>query len=75
MIMIPQGYIGFHGVHYIEWPPVYPNYVWIGCQRRTIRQWEKLSDRFGLRYGYTKEQVAEVRKVIQVIKGIRDAIQ
>ena len=76
MIQCDRGYLRFSaGPYSIVWLEYTPNHIKIGCQRRTIRQWEKLSDRFGLRYGYTKEQVTEVRKVIQVLKGLRDAIQ
>ena len=63
------------GWRQICWLNTDPNYVTIGCQRRTIANWERLSDRFGLRYGYTIEEVKKVRRVIKTIKGIRDALK
>lgn len=76
MIEITEGYLRFRGANYaIFWRPDNPNSVKIGCQRRTIAQWGRLSNRYGRRAGYTEEEIAKTRKIIQVIKGIRDAIK
>ena len=63
------------GYHFLWWYPRDPNVVRIGCQTKTISQWLRLSDRYGKRAGYTDDEIKKVRKVIQAIKGIRDALK
>lgn len=49
--------------------------IQIGCKVKTPKQWLRLTDRLGVKYGYTKYQIAKVRRIIKAIQELQDAIQ
>lgn len=49
--------------------------VQIGCKVRTPKQWLRLTDRLGVKHGYTKYQISKVRRIIKAIQELQDAVQ
>lgn len=70
MIRIQVSYL-----HVLRWHPSDPHRIRIGCKEKTISRWLRLSDRYGKLRSYTDDEIKKVRDIIQVIKGLRDAIK